>query len=222
MANAEVGIVRDFSRRLAQTVAKVSDNRIRSILARQLNDELGSGCFERAHSNLFAKLLGGLEPWRPDTIDEMLLSPGRELSAELEAVYYSADAAEGVGATIIVEILGQQVDQFLGAEFRRQKQVDPTTLEWLNLHEGLEVEHAKESLDLANLVDSASLPAVWRGANRVATASTAFFDAMYGVCFEGKCNTLSKYASSGVMRVASNRPDAREPRGQKTKTSRKR
>jgi hypothetical protein len=183
MSNAQVGIVNDFSRRLAQTVAKATDDRVRCILASQLNDELGSGQYERAHSQLFKKLLEGLAPWRPANSDESLFEPGRALSEELESVYYTLDPFEGVGATIVIEIFGRQVDQFLGDEFRRQKEVDPASLEWLNLHEGLEVEHADESLQIARLVPQGSLPSLWRGADRIGRAGTAFFDAMYGVCF---------------------------------------
>lgn len=183
MANAEVGIIRDFARRLSQVVAKVGDDRIRSILARQLNDELGGGKFECAHSQLFKKLLSGLEPWRPEVVDEARLGPGREFSKELEDIYYSPNAFEGVGATMLIEIIGLQVDQFIGDQFRRQKEVDPASLEWLTMHEDLEVDHAQESMELAHLVPPEALSSVWRGAERVATATTVLCDGLYDVCF---------------------------------------
>jgi len=183
MKNAQIGIINGFSRRLAQVVAKVDDNRIRSILAHQLNDELGGGNFDRAHSQLFGQLVLGLDRWKADVVDDALLTPGRILSQRLEEIYFTSDAFEGVGATMVIEIFGRQVDMFFGDEFRRQKEVDPKSLEWLNMHEELEIEHSAESLDLAHLVPLQSLPNVWRGAQRVSAASTAFFDAMYGVCF---------------------------------------
>jgi hypothetical protein len=201
MANAQIGIINDFARRLAQVIAKVTDDRVRSILAHQLNDELGDGDFKQAHSQLFAKLLKGLEPWRPARVDDGLLAPGRELSAALESVYNSSDPFEGVGATMVIEILGRQGDQFIGDEFRRQMQVDPEALAWLNLHERLEVEHAEESMELANLVPAAAMPALWRGAERVNNASIAFYDALYGVCFSGRVYSSSQ-VSSGTHRVA--------------------
>jgi DMATS type aromatic prenyltransferase len=183
MKNAQIGIINGFSRRLSQVVAKIEDDRIRSILAHQLNDELGNGNFERAHSQLFGKLVLGLDRWKADVTDEALLAPGKVLSQRLEEIYLSSDAFEGVGATMVIEIFGRQVDMFFGDEFRRQKEVDPKSLEWLNMHEELEIEHSAESLDLAHLVPAACLPAAWRGAAQVNIASTAFFDAMYGLCF---------------------------------------
>ncbi|HET7538893.1 MAG TPA: tryptophan dimethylallyltransferase family protein [Polyangiaceae bacterium] len=183
MKNAQIGIINGFSRRLSQVVAKVDDDRIRSILAHQLNDELGNGQFERAHSQLFGKLVAGLDRWKADVVDEALLKPGQNLSRGLEEIYFTSDAFEGVGATMVIEIFGRQVDMFFGDEFRRQKEVDPKSLEWLNMHEELEVEHSAESMELAHLVPAESLPALWRGARRVNDVSTAFFDEMYGVCF---------------------------------------
>jgi len=183
MKNAQIGIINGFSRRLAQVVAKVDDDRIRSILAHQLNDELGNGKIEQAHSQLFGKLVAGLDRWKAETAEDTLLAPGRVLSKALEEIYFTDDAYEGVGATMVIEIFGRQVDMFFGDEFRRQKEVDPKSLQWLNMHEELEIEHSAESMDLAHLVPVQHLPSVWRGASRVNVASTAFFDAMYGVCF---------------------------------------
>jgi len=184
MANAQIGIVNAFARRLSQVVAKVEDDRIRSILAGQLNDELGGGRYERAHSQLFAKLVEGLSRWKPERQDESMFVPGRGLSDALESIYHTPDAMEGVGATMVIEIFGRQVDLFLGDEFRRQKEVDPQSLEWLNMHEELEVNHSAESLELAYMVPADALPSVWRGAARVGRAGTAFFDAMYRVAFQ--------------------------------------
>jgi DMATS type aromatic prenyltransferase len=183
MANAQIGIVAGFSRRLAQVVARVTDERVRSILARQLNDELGGGNYDRAHSQLFGKLVMGLERWRPATIDDALFAPGATLSDALEAIYMSEDPWEGVGATMVIEIFGRQVDQFFGDEFRRQMEVDPKSLEWLTMHEELEVDHSAESLELAHLVPASALPSVWRGASRVSRVSTEFFDGVYRVAF---------------------------------------
>jgi DMATS type aromatic prenyltransferase len=183
MRNAQIGIVKDFARRLAHAADRAPDDRIRCILARQLNDELGSGKYERAHSVLFGKLVEGLDPYRPADFDELRLAPGRTLRENLERVYFAEHPLAPVGATIVIEIMGRQVDQFTGDEFRRQKQVAPDTLEWLSLHEELEEDHAAESLNLANLTSPADLPAVWRGAQGVALAAWRFFDDVYGVCF---------------------------------------
>lgn len=183
MANAQIGIVAGFSRRLAQVVARVTDERVRSILARQLNDELGGGNYDKAHSQLFGKLVMGLERWKPSQLTDALFAPGATLSDALEAIYMSDDPWEGVGATMVIEIFGRQVDQFFGDEFRRQMEVDPKSLEWLTMHEELEVDHSAESMELAHLVPAAALPSVWRGAARVSRVSTEFFDGVYRVAF---------------------------------------
>jgi DMATS type aromatic prenyltransferase len=185
MVNAEIAPIRDFARNLAQVVARVDDNRVRSILAHQLNDELGHGKFEeRAHSQLFKKMVAALERFRPPGVDvEALTAPGRKLAAALHDIYFTPDGWHGVGATMVIEIFGKQVDITVGDQFRRQKEVDPKSLEWLNLHEELELDHASESFDLAALVPPEALPSVWRGAERVWLAADAFFHEVYEVCW---------------------------------------
>lgn len=186
LANAQRGIVEPFSRRLAQVTAKVDDESIRSILAKQLNDELGAGDPQKAHARLFAQLLAGLVHWRPPGgMTEAQLAAGTELHAGLEAIYADPDAYIGVGAAIVIEIYGKQVDLRTGQQLRRQKQVDADSLSWLTLHEELELEHASESLDLARLVPpgGAKNDSVWHGAERIAQVSWRFFDAVYSLCY---------------------------------------
>ncbi|HEU4538577.1 MAG TPA: tryptophan dimethylallyltransferase family protein, partial [Polyangiaceae bacterium] len=60
LANFREGIVLDFPRRLAALTARVADDRVRCILAKQLNDELGAGDFSRAHKGLFEQMLANL------------------------------------------------------------------------------------------------------------------------------------------------------------------
>jgi len=183
LANFRVGITRDFPRRLAWLTARVGEDRIRSVLAKQLNDELGEGDFTRAHRGLFERMCEVLAPWAPPETDEVL-APGRVLGAELERCYVTADPHEGLGASLVVEVYGKQVDTFIADQFRRQSQLPPSALEWLHLHERLEVEHAGESMDVARLIPSGpASEAAWRGARAVATASRAFFDTLYRQCY---------------------------------------
>jgi pyrroloquinoline quinone (PQQ) biosynthesis protein C len=114
-----------------------------------------------------------------------VLAPGHALGAELERCYVSAEPyEEGVGASLVVEVYGKQVDTFIADQFRRQTQIPPSALEWLHLHETLEVEHASEAMDIARLIPSGpASEAAWRGAKAVATASRAFFDALYRECY---------------------------------------
>jgi len=183
LANFRVGITRDFPRRLAWLTARVGDERIRSVLAKQLNDELGGGDFTRAHRGLFERMCEVLAPWAPPETDEVL-APGRRLGAELERCYVKAEQYEGVGASLVAEVYGKQVDTFLADQLRRQDQLPAAELEWLHLHEALEVEHADESLDIARLIPTGEASqAAWRGAKAVATAARAFFDTLYRQCY---------------------------------------
>ncbi|WP_257457375.1 tryptophan dimethylallyltransferase family protein [Archangium lipolyticum] len=183
LANFRVGITREFPRRLAWLTARAPDERIRSVLAKQLNDELGNGDFTRAHRGLFERMFEVLAPWAPPETEEVL-APGHALGAELERCYVSAEPYEGVGASLVVEVYGKQVDTFVADQFRRQKEIPPSALEWLHLHETLEVEHASESMDIARLIPTGpASEAAWRGARAVATASRAFFDALYRACY---------------------------------------
>ncbi len=184
MANFRVALIDGFPRMLSSVVARVRDDRIRCLLAKQLDDELGHGDFTRAHKGLFAKLMQALDPWRPADDDDALLAPGHALRRELELLYFDADAYEGVGASLLVEVYGKQVDQFLGDEFRRQSSIERSSLEWLTLHEDLEVDHADDSLALTALVpEGASTVAAVHGALAIAAASRVYFDSMYQVCF---------------------------------------
>ncbi|HEX8819757.1 MAG TPA: tryptophan dimethylallyltransferase family protein [Archangium sp.] len=183
LSNFRVGITQDFSRRLAWLTARVGDERIRCKLAKQLNDELGDGDFTRAHRGLFERMLEVVSPWAPPETDEVL-APGRVFGAELERCYVNAEPYEGVGASLVAEVHGKQVDTFIAEQFRRQSQIPPSALEWLHLHENLEVEHVDESLDIARLIPpGAASEAAWRGAKSLSTAARAFFDTLYRQSF---------------------------------------
>ena len=184
MSNFKIALVDDFPRMLSSLVARVEADSIRCVLAKQLNDELGNGDFNGAHKSLFAKLMGALEPWRSSLDEAVVHAPGRALRRELERLYFEAEPSEGVGATLLVEVYGKHVDQFLGDEFRRQDVVGGESLAWLTLHEDLEVDHADDSLTLAELLpEGAARAAAVRGAEAVAGASRAYFDALYELCF---------------------------------------
>ncbi|XXF76120.1 iron-containing redox enzyme family protein [Myxococcaceae bacterium GXIMD 01537] len=184
LANFRQGITQDFPRRLATLTANVTDERLRCTLAKQLNDEMGDGDYTRAHRGLFDKMLSVLAPWAPQNLPEAL-APGRALGEALEHCYVKADSYEGVGASLVVEVYGKQVDGFIADEFRRQTQIPPSALEWLHLHEHLEVEHADEALDMARLLptEGPELEAAWRGARAISTASRAFFDTLYRLSY---------------------------------------
>ena len=183
LANFQISISRNFARRLAGIAGRVEDERIRCILAEQLNDEMGRGKFDHAHINLFSRMMQQLEPWRPAMIEDSALAPGRRLDPRLARIYNAPDVFESVGAVMAGEVFGKQMDQFIGDLFRRQTELDASTLEWLVLHEQLEVAHADESAELARLVPVESLAACWRGACDLSEAGWDFLDDLYELAY---------------------------------------
>jgi pyrroloquinoline quinone (PQQ) biosynthesis protein C len=185
LANFWVAIVSEFPKRLAHVIAKIDDDRIRCVLTKQLHDELGEGVFERAHKAMFRTLLDAVTPYRLEGPDDVLLAPGRAFGQDLEAALFSPEPYESVGAVMIIEIYGKQVDLFMGSQFRRQDRVDLAALRWLHLHEELEVAHAEDSLTLARCVpdNPAAIAATWRGAEAIVAASQRYLDGLYEVCF---------------------------------------
>lgn len=179
LRNIRVAITEEFSRRLAHVVARVDETEIRSVLAKQLNDELGDGDASRAHSLLFRNLVNGLDEHAPPDFDDAMLAPGRALGEKMEELFVRRDPYEGLGAALVMEVYGQQVDAFMGSQFRRAAALPKTIMEWLDLHEVLELDHVNESNDLAALVAAGpKSQAAARGAREVALAGYHFFDAL--------------------------------------------
>ena len=184
VANLQAGISRDFIRWLATTIDRVDDRRIACLLAKQLNDELGNGAFDRIHSRLLERFVSGLDPWRPKAIAESrLLAPGRRLAESGSTPFSAPDAYEGVGALIVGEIFAKKMDHCLGDEIRRQEVLSAHTLTWLTLHEVLEIDHADDSRELAELVpdEGPALHATWRGATVQWKALWRFLDEIHEV-----------------------------------------
>ncbi|WP_394824734.1 tryptophan dimethylallyltransferase family protein [Pendulispora albinea] len=186
MYNVGEAIPRDFARRLASITARVEEDAIRSVLAKQLNDEMGNGDPKRAHKLLFEEFLIGLAPWvrngTPDWHgpDARWLEPGRVLGKVQEELFVRRDPYEGLGAALVMEVYGKHFDTFINAQLRRKREsLSKSVLEWLNLHEELEVEHVDESYVLARQIPNGpkSRSAV-RGAEEAARAAWAFLDAV--------------------------------------------
>jgi pyrroloquinoline quinone (PQQ) biosynthesis protein C len=183
VANLRAGISRDFVIWVAETIARVDDRRIASLLAKQLNDELGSGDFAEIHSVLLDRFLLGLEPWRPHGSDDAILWPGRRLADRGNQLFAGPNAYEAIGALMVGEIFAKKMDHCLGDEIRRQNAISVHALHWLTIHEVLEVDHADDSRDLAKLVpaDEAVLAAAWRGATAQWQALWEFLDGVEAV-----------------------------------------
>ena len=182
--NIREGVVTDFTRRLANIVGRIDDERIRCILAKQLNDELGNGDINRIHRKLFDRLMNAIEPWKLKSFEEKMLAPGKAFSQRLEEIYLDSNPYVGVGAAMVMEIHGEQFDTCLGNEFRKTT-VDRTEIAWLTLHEELEVDHADESFVLAHFVgdSAAGVAGARQGAEQTYLASCKFLDELYRICF---------------------------------------
>jgi pyrroloquinoline quinone (PQQ) biosynthesis protein C len=95
-----------------------------------------------------------------------LLRAGRELAQAGAQPFAATNIYEAVGALMVGEIFAKKMDKCLADEVRRQNDVPAEALKWLMIHETLEVEHADDSGQLADLVPERdeALRALWRGA----------------------------------------------------------
>ena len=181
MANLQCSISDQFVRWLAGIIERVDDRRIASLLAKQLNDELGNGDFAEIHAVMLERFVAGLAPWRPAGDPEALLAPGRSLLSEMSRIFGASDPYDGVGALMVSEIFAKKMDKCVGDQLRRQSALSRETMTWLDLHEQLEIEHAEDSYELAELVPDRGpqLPAAWRGARAEWDALWTFLDDVY-------------------------------------------
>lgn len=186
MANLAAGISRDFVVWLAQTIARVDDRRIASLLAKQLNDELGSGRFDQIHSALLQDFVDGLDPFRPSGLaDEDALAPGRTLARRGSLLFQVGDVNRALGALMVGEIFAKKMDHCVGDEIRRQNALSAQVLTWLTIHETLEVDHADDSRELAILLPAAetTLRELRAGARAQWQILWEFLDDVRGVLF---------------------------------------
>jgi hypothetical protein len=178
VANMNAGISPNFVRWLALAIARTDDYRIASLLAKQLDDELGSGKFDGVHRVLLERFVAGLEPWSPQRPGARTLAAGQQLAARAGEVFDKGSVFQAVGGLMVAEIFAKKMDRCLGNEIRRQSLVPREALLWLDIHEVLEVNHAADSYELAALVPDhgAQLAATWQGARRLWSAMWGFLD----------------------------------------------
>jgi DMATS type aromatic prenyltransferase len=173
-----------FTRFLANIIARIDDERIRCILAKQLNDELGDGDINGIHRKLFEQLITEIEPWRMESFTEEMLIPGKELYQCLEKMYFNSNPYMGVGVGIMMEIHGKQFTEVLANEFRKTA-MDISKVVWLTLHEELEVDHVDEALIITRFIaDSEENVTVARhGMERACVASWNLLNGLYRLCY---------------------------------------
>lgn len=178
MVNLREGVSREFVTWLATAIARIADRRIGSLIAKQLDDELGGGDYERIHTLLLDRFVGALAPWSVNAPEATVLAPGQRLAQDAARPFFAPEPYEGVGALMSGEIFARKMDLFLGAQIRRQNQLSDEALAWLTVHEQLEIHHADDSGSLATLVPSEGpeLAATWRGAEAQWNSLWAFLD----------------------------------------------
>jgi pyrroloquinoline quinone (PQQ) biosynthesis protein C len=181
MANLQCSISHHFVRWLAGVISRLDDPRIASLLAKQLNDELGNGDYKAIHSVLLERFVSGLGEKSQLDVRRDWLRPGRGLMASMTTTFSASDPYEAVGALMVSEIFAKKMDHCVGEELRRQNALSRETMHWLDLHEQLEVAHAEDSYELAVLVPERGpqLKAAWRGAQAEWDALWSFLDEVH-------------------------------------------
>jgi hypothetical protein len=184
LANLQVSVSRNFVRHLANITSRIDDDRIRCILASQLYDELGCGDYARVHTRLFTVMMSELEPWRPVAQLDASLAPGMAIVPLMEAIYGDRDVYHGLGAIVVGEIVSNDLDQFIAETFRRQTEIELSTLEWVTIHNDIEPQHARAVIELLRFVPEAHRAAVLRGAQALFDLGWAFSDQAYALCYD--------------------------------------
>ena len=184
LASAREALAHDLARRLATTVARIDDTDVRAPIAAILNEELGSGVGSRAHEHHFTQLAAAF-PELDGARRAELLRPARKLRASLDALHAVQAPYVGVGAALLSEIFGAEVNAALVAELARHPHIDPAVRAWIAGHAAIECEHASEAAAVVHLVARAHLDDVIRGAMAFERAALRFFDALYAVSHGG-------------------------------------
>ncbi len=184
-------VINHFTSLLAIILVRVEDERIRCLIAKQLNEELGNGQIEDNHKRMFDRLIINIEHWRMDSFTDDMLTPGKEFTQRLHEIYSGSNPYGGVGAAILMEIQGEQFDVCLANECRKTN-IDLSAIAWLILHEEVEVNHANELVVVARIADDSPegrLGAI-EGARQARVASWRLLDELYRLCYGGSPATV--------------------------------
>jgi DMATS type aromatic prenyltransferase len=178
------GAATHFSRRLANIIARIDDQRICCTLVKQLNDELGNGDIDAIHIKLFERLMSAIDSWKIESCSDTMFIPGQEFSQRLEEIYSDSNPYIGLGAAILLEIYGEQFDPWLGNELRRTN-INPSDMIWVTLHEELEVDHADESLVMIRFIAESkeNEETAKKGIEKAFIASKQLLDGLYRRCY---------------------------------------
>ncbi len=169
------GFAGRFCTWLAGVISRLEDTRLQSVLARQLNDELGNGDPTKVHIGLYDQMLASLAPFKKSAGSD---EAGRYFRDEADRCFRAADPYEALGSMIAGEIFAAQFDAWFARQLSRQRELDLAKCTWYSAHETVEVEHANDSTRLASFVpvDDAHQSAVLRGAHNLDAVISGFLD----------------------------------------------
>jgi len=183
MANSEIALVRPLIRRLVDTTARVTRDDLRSLLASQLNDELGQGDYSRAHSPMFPKAVQALSIAKPANADDSWLKPGEVLCTAIDEVCRAPNPHAGLGAYIVLEVYSQQASTAV-AKVVKKANLPLKEFKFVTLHEVVDLTHIDECVKMAEFVtEPADRAAAWRAAENVSIACMALLASLRGLCF---------------------------------------
>ena len=175
---------RDFVSQLMSIAARVDDARTRAILVKQLNDELGDGNPECMHTVLFDQMMAAITCWKPPRFDDAAIAAAHWLHRGLDEHFCNPDVYRALGASMAGEIFAKKFDALLYELVLKQHDIDPASLRWLTLHVELELDHADDSLALADLIPrrASALASVGQGAQSAWAMFMSYVDRLELAC----------------------------------------
>lgn len=181
LENLHGAVVGHSARRLAGLVARVDDDRTRSLLARKLDLELGFGDYARSNDERLRRVLASRDRERPGAMVSRF--PGARLSARLDALYSDDHPCVGIGAMLVADLLVREVIDLVGTRWR-ERELPPVASEWNALVELPRRESMEHALRTAgSIAHDTDRRAASRGGDAAHAACWAFLDGMYRLCF---------------------------------------
>lgn len=183
LESAMVAMVQPFPARFATLIARITDARIRCLLAEMLSCELGSGEPDAVHSLLFGRMRLALIDSPMEGEINALMGPAHRLAQTLDALHFESDPYEGLGALLACEVLGENVNAAMVRELERLPNARNAT-DFMRLHHGAEAIHAVEVDRVLGYVTLDHAPELNSGVEKAMCAAVSFFDELCEVCFE--------------------------------------
>jgi len=191
-------ILPNHSRQLAEIVARVDDDVLRSLLVQQLHELCGRGSAELAYARAFARSLKALDDWRPADRGDRFLAPAEGLALRQASIFSGADASASLGAMAVSYVYMSQLLVFVRDEAGRaradDKFVGAAFADLITSTESL-IAAMHQTLP-ARFIESA-----WEGAAANGRAYWRFLDDLYADCYGTLPLPSSAEIGSGTHRA---------------------